>query len=116
VETAAPFAASLEAGAPVEVERVATFVDGIGSGGLLPEMWPLASSVLDGSLVTSLDEIREAIRLLVTRARVVAEGAGGAAVAGALTGAAGGGNVVAVVSGGNIDPHVLAAILEGRAP
>ncbi|HKJ01312.1 MAG TPA: pyridoxal-phosphate dependent enzyme [Longimicrobiales bacterium] len=116
VETAAPFAASLEAGGPVEVERVATFVDGIGSTGLLPEMWPLASSVLDGSLVTSLDEICDAIRLLVARARVVAEGAGGAAVAGALTGAAGGGNVVAVVSGGNIDPHVLAAILEGSTP
>jgi threonine dehydratase len=116
VETAAPFAASLEAGEPVEVERVPTFVDGIGSTGLLPEMWPLASSVLDGSLVTSLDEICAAIRLLATRAHVVAEGAGGAAVAGALTGAGGGGNVVAVVSGGNIDGHVLAAILEGRTP
>jgi threonine dehydratase len=111
VETAAPLAAAFEAGEPVTVPRTPTFVDGIGSTGLLPEMWPLASGLLDGALVVSLDEIEDAIRLLATRARVVAEGAGGAAVAAALTGALGQEHVVAVVSGGNLDPTVLARIL-----
>ena len=116
VETAAPFAASLEAGEPVEVERTASFVDGIGAGGLLPEMWPLASTLLDGSIVVSLDEVCDAIRLLAGRAPVVAEGAGAAAVAAALTGVAGTGRVAVVVSGGNLDAGVLARILRGETP
>ncbi len=116
VETASPLAASLEAGKPVDIDRIPTFVDGIGGKGILPEMWPLASSLLDGALVMSLEEVCEAIALLVTRARIVAEGAGGASVAAALCGSAGGGKVVAVVSGGNLDPEALRAILEGRVP
>ena len=116
VETAAPFAASLESGGPVDVERVPSFVDGIGGKGMLPEMWPLAERLLAGSLVVSVEEICDAIRVLAMRAHVIAEGAGGASVAAALTGAAGEGDVVAVVSGGNIDADVLATILEGGAP
>ena len=116
VETSAPFAASLEAGEPVDVDRTPTFVDGIGGKGVLPEMWPLASSLLAGSIVVSLEEICDAIRALVTRAHVVAEGAGGAALAAALTGAAGDGKVVAVISGGNLDASALAHILRGEVP
>lgn len=115
VETAAPFAASLEAGEPVDVDRVPTFVDGIGGSGLLPEMWPLASTLLAGSLVVSIEETCEALRRLVTETHVVAEGAGAAAVA-AAPHAATGGDVVAVVSGGNIDTDVLRTILEGGVP
>ena len=118
VETAAPLAASLAAGRPVEVAHTPSFVDGIGAGGLLPGMWPLARALLAGSRVVSLEDVRGAIRLLAERAHVVAEGAGGAAVAAALGGLPGAsdGPVVAVVSGGNIDARVLGAILEGRAP
>jgi threonine dehydratase len=46
----------------------------------------------------------------------VAEGAGAAPVAAALSGRAGGGKVVCVVSGGNIDPAKLAIILQGGVP
>ena len=116
VETAAPFAASLEAGEPVEVERIPTFIDGIGGKGVLPEMWPLASSLLDGSLVMSVEEVCDAMRTLVSGAHVIAEGAGACPVAAALSGAAGEGDVVAVVSGGNLDTGVLAAILAGHTP
>ena len=116
VETAAPFRASLAAGRPVAIRRRPSFVDGIGGSSVLEPIWPLASGLLDGSIVVSLDEIRAAIRRLVADVRVVAEGAGAAAVAAALTGEAGRGPVVAVVSGGNIDPEVLAAILsDGEA-
>ena len=116
VETAAPLAASLAAGEPREVEYVASFVDGIGAKSVLSEMWPLVQTLLDGSLVVSLDETAEAIRLLADRNRVIAEGAGAASVAAALAGKAGAGTVVCVVSGGNIDAATLAAILDGRGP
>ena len=118
VETAAPFAASLRAGRPVEVRYRRSFVDGIGSTSMLEEMWPLASTLLAGSLVVSIQEVCEAIRVLGGCAHIVAEGAGGASVAAALRGVPGAedGPVVAVVSGGNIDPHVFQAIMRGRSP
>jgi threonine dehydratase len=116
VETAAPLAASLEAGRPVEVPYTASFVDGIGAKALLEDMWPLASSLLAGSLVASLADTAAAIRLLAERNRVIAEGAGATSVAAALTGGAGSGKVVCVVSGGNIDASKLATILSGEQP
>ena len=116
VETAAPLAASLAAREPRVIEHRPSFVDGIGGRSVLAEMWPLASTLLAGSIVVALAEIAAAVRLLATRARVVAEGAGAAALAAALTGKAGNGRVVCVVSGGNIDAVKLAKILEGGMP
>jgi threonine dehydratase len=116
VETAAPLTAALAAGGPRPVPYTPSFVDGIGSKGLLEEMWPLASTLLDGSCVVSLDETASALRLLVERNRVVAEGAGATPVAAALSGRAGSGEIVCVVSGGNIDPGKLASILRGQQP
>jgi len=111
VATAAPLAPSLEAGRPVQVDYEPSFVDGIGSPEVFPEMFELAQELLDGALVASLDEVTSAVRLLAERARVVAEGAAATAVALALNGAAGNGKVVCVVSGGNIDAAKLAEIL-----
>ena len=116
VETAAPFAASLAAGAPRDITYTPSFVDGIGAPFVLPEMWPLASRLLDGSLVMTLAEVASTIRLLAERNRVIAEGAGATPVAAALAGKAGGGKIVCVVSGGNIDPGKLAKILAGEIP
>ena len=79
-------------------------------------MFALAKALLDGSLTSSLEEIASAIRLLVERNRVVAEGAGAASVAAALAGKAGTGRVVCVVSGGNIDTATLVTILQGKTP
>jgi threonine dehydratase len=116
VETAAPLAPSLAAGEPVEVEHVASFVDGIGAPAVFPEMFELARQLLDGSIASSVDSVAAAVRLLAQRARVVAEGAGAASVAAALGGEAGTGKIVCVVSGGNIDPDKLATILSGGTP
>jgi threonine dehydratase len=116
VDVAAPFRASLDAGRPVAVERIPTFVDGIGGKSVLEEMWPLVTSLLDGSLVVTEEAIVEAIRLLIFRNKVVAEGAGGASVAAALEGMAGTGTIVCVVSGGNLATQALSAIIEGRIP
>jgi threonine dehydratase len=116
VETAAPFSASLAAGEPRDIDYRASFVDGIGAGGVLPEMWPLASRILDGSLVAKLADVAASVRLLAERQRVVAEGAGAVPLAVALSGAAGGGKIVCVISGGNIDAGKLARILQGEMP
>jgi len=116
VDTAAPLSAALAAGRPVPAPYTASFVDGIGSKGVLPEMWPLASRLLDGAISSPLDDVAAAVRLLVERAHVVSEGAGAAPVAAALSGKAGRGKTVCVVSGGNIDARVLARILAGEAP
>ncbi|HKB70005.1 MAG TPA: pyridoxal-phosphate dependent enzyme [Thermoanaerobaculia bacterium] len=115
-ETAAPLAPSLAAEMPVAPSYAASFVDGIGSKGLLPEMWPMVRELLAGSIAVPLAAIAAAIRGLVERNRVVAEGAGAASVAAALTGRTGPGKVVCVVSGGNIDPEKLATILTGGIP
>jgi threonine dehydratase len=64
--------------------------------------------------VVSVKEVADAVKLLVERARVVAEGAGAAAVGAALQGRAGDGPIVCVVSGGNIDTTKLTEILAGR--
>ena len=115
VETAAPLAPSLAAGSPQAVTYQASFVDGIGSGSILAEMWPQVSRLLDGSVVVSLRQVADALKLLVERNRVLAEGAGATAVAAARTGRATG-KVVAVVSGGNIDAAKVATILAGAIP
>jgi threonine dehydratase len=112
-ETAQPAAAALRAGGPVTVPYTPSFVDGIGSTTLLSEMWPLVRQVVDQSVSVSLSEIAEAIRLLAFRHRVIAEGAGAAALAAAMAGRAGKGDIVCIVSGGNIDVAKLAVILKG---
>jgi threonine dehydratase len=116
VETAAPFAASLRAGRPVDVTYTPSFVDGIGAKGMLAEMWPLASTLLAGSLVVSLAEVAAAVKLLAERHRVIAEGAGAVSLAAALRGVPGARKIACVVSGGNIDPGKLARILHGEVP
>lgn len=118
VETSAALAAALAAGEPVPIEYRASFVDGIGSARVLDEMWPIVSRLLDGSLVVSLAEVADAIRVLAERNRVIAEGAGAAAVAAALRKEVGSGRpsgrIVCVVSGGNIDLVRLAAIFRNE--
>lgn len=103
-ETAAPYALSRREGGPRPFpEWQASFVDGAGGQSLIPRMWERMLPLVDGALVVSLDQTRQAMRLLAEKARVIAEGAGALAPAAALTGEAGEGPIVCVVSGGNID-------------
>jgi threonine dehydratase len=113
-ETAAPVAAAFAAGEIQRVEYKPSFVDAAGSNSVLPEMWPLVQKTLAGSIVVTLAETKAAIRHLVERNRVVAEGAGALPVAAALSGKAGTGKIVCVVSGGNVDTAVLVKILQGE--
>jgi threonine dehydratase len=79
-------------------------------------MWPLASTLLAGARVVSLEAVAAAVRLLAERHRVIAEGAGAASVAAALAGVPEARKIVCVISGGNIDAGKLCAILDGRMP
>jgi threonine dehydratase len=116
VETAAPLRASLDAGEPRAIERIPSWVDGIGGASVLPAMWPLVRQVVQGALVVTLADIADAVRLLARHAHVVAEGAGAAALAASRRGPVQSGRMVCVVSGGNIEAATLATILSGSLP
>ena len=115
-ETAAPLAASYSKGSAQEINRTPSFVDGIGGKSVVPEMWKLVRPLLESSIVVSLKETASALRLILERNRVLAEGAGAASVAAALTGKAGLERVACIVSGGNIDPEKLVTIVHGGIP
>jgi threonine dehydratase len=103
-ETAAPAALSFAAGSPRACKDwQPSFVDGAGGQSVFPRMWERMRPVVDGYLVVSLDQTKQAMRVLAEKARVIAEGAGALSVAAAMTGKAGPGPIVAIVSGGNVD-------------
>jgi len=103
-ETAAPAALSFEKGSPQAFTNwKASFVDGAGGQSMFPRMWERMKPVVDGYLVVTLGETKNALRLMAEKARVISEGAGALPLAAALNGSAGKGPIVAIVSGGNID-------------
>jgi threonine dehydratase len=111
-ETAAPYALSLARGEPSKFpDWEASFVDGAGGQSVTQRMWDRMQPVVDGSVIVSLDQVREAMRLMADKARVIAEGAGALALAAALSGEAGEGPIVCVVSGGNIDLKKFASLV-----
>ena len=111
-ETAAPLAHSLAAGSPQTFPGwKASWVDGCGGKSVFPRMWDIAHHLLAGSVVCTLEEIRQAMRIVAERNHVISEGAGACAVAAGLSGKCGSGKVVCVVSGGNIDLAVFAGLV-----
>jgi len=116
-ETGAPVTAAIRNGRePVKIQYTPSFIDGAGSGALLPKMWEHARDLVTDAFAIPLADAATGVRTLLERARVVGEGAAGLPVAAALAGLGGTGRVVCIVSGGNIDSSRLAAILEGRVP
>ncbi|QNE18551.1 threonine ammonia-lyase [Kribbella qitaiheensis] len=109
---AAAYPASLAAGVPVQLEKMATMADGIAVG--LPGTVPFAAiqQYVSEVLTVAEDSLSKALLLVLERAKLVVEPAGAAAVAALLD------NpkrfkppVVAVLSGGNIDPVLLMRVL-----
>lgn len=113
--SAQPLAAAIAARHPVDVPASPGFVSGVGYGSVLPEMWPIVSSLVHEVVTVTLDEVEAAIRALVSANHIVAEGAGAVSVAAALYGAHHHQRVCAVVSGGNLDAAVLARIVSSGA-
>ena len=111
-ETAAPYALSLrEGGARRFPDWQASFVDGAGGKSVTERMWQRMRPVTDGTVTVTLDETRDAMRLIAEKSRTIAEGAGALALAAALTGKAGDGPIVCIVSGGNIDLSKFAELV-----
>jgi threonine dehydratase len=103
-ETAAPAALSFEKGSPQAFKNwKASFVDGAGGQSVFPRMWERMKPVVDGYLVVTLEDTKNAMRLMAEKARIISEGAGALPLAAALSGKAGKGPIVGIVSGGNID-------------
>jgi len=115
VDTAAPLSASLLAGSPQRVPYQPSFVDGIGSKTVFASMFERARGLVDGAIVSSLAEVGAALKLIAERNHVIAEGAGGASVAAALSGRAGAGKIACIVSGGNIDLDRFGAVVAGKS-
>jgi threonine dehydratase len=114
-ETAAPLKRSLDAGKASRFEEwTASFVDGAGGKSVLDSMWPLLREYVHESIVVSLDDAANAMRLVAERSRVIAEGAAACAVAAAVSPAMaqrGHKNIVAIVSGGNVDLKKFAQLV-----
>ena len=111
-ETAAPYALSLREGGPRKFpDWQASFVDGAGGKSVTERMWQRMRPVTDGTIKVTLDQTREAMRLIAEKSRTIAEGAGALSVAAALTGQAGEGPIVCIVSGGNIDLKTFAELV-----
>src|ERR1039457_6762213 len=103
-ETAAPAALSFAMGSPqLFKDWTHSFVDGAGGQSMFQRIWERMKPVVDGYIVISLEETKNAMRLMAEKARIISEGAGALPLAAALTGKAGHGPIVAIVSGGNID-------------
>ena len=112
-ETGAPASYSFAHGAPQKFPNwQRSFVDGAGGQSLFPRMYDRMKPVIDGCLVVTLDQTRQAMRLMAEKARVISEGAGALALAAALTGKASQGPVVCIVSGGNVDLSTFCEIIQ----
>jgi threonine dehydratase len=115
--TGAPVTAAMaNGGEPTHVEFTPSFVDGAGSGALLQKVWTHARELITGAYALSLEDTAAAVRLLLERGRVVAEGAAALTVAAALNERIEGDRIVCIISGGNIDGGRLSEILAGRVP
>ena len=103
-ETAAPYELSLREGSPQKFEDwQASFVDGAGGKSVTARMWQRMRPVTDGTITVTLDQTRDAMRIIAEKSRTIAEGAGALALAAALSRKDLVGPIVCVVSGGNID-------------
>ena len=108
--------ASVAAGEPLRLARGPSLADGLASpttSGLVVE---IVRRWVDDLVAVSEDEIREAMRGLLQRGKLLVEGAGAVGVAALLAGRIGrlgGQPVVAVLSGGNLDVGRLQEVLRG---
>jgi threonine dehydratase len=106
-------APAIAAGKPVPVRRPATIADGMTPPfvGALP--LAIAREAVDDIVSVTETEILEAMRMLMTRAKLYVEGSGAAATAALLSGkvpVTPGCRAVAIVSGGNVDLERVASI------
>ncbi|MFD1513088.1 threonine ammonia-lyase [Halomarina rubra] len=113
-EGASTVADALNKGHPVAVDAVDTIADGIAVREVGSHTFEVIEERVDEVVTVSDREIAMAITNLLERSKLLAEGAGAAALAATLEGkfeTTEGEVVVPLVCGGNIDPNVLTTVL-----
>jgi threonine dehydratase len=104
--------AAFEAGGPVWIEWQETVVEGASTPVITDEMYPMLRSLVDEVVVVSEDQVKNSMRRLALRNKLVTEGAGAAALAAALLiPSEQRGTSVCVVSGGSVDEGLLREVL-----
>jgi threonine dehydratase len=107
---------SLLRGAPVTLERVGTFADGVAVRRIGDETFRVASEVVDEMILVSTDEICAAIKDIFEDSRVIVEPAGALGVAGLKRyverQTRGAGPLIAINSGANVNFDRLRHIAE----
>lgn len=102
---------SFSAGAIVE-RAASTIADGIAVRRPSERTFAIIQRHVDGIVTVSEEAIARAMVLLLERHKLLAEGAGAAAIAATLDAAVPGRRVGVVVSGGNVDPNLLGKALQ----
>lgn len=113
-EGAAAMTRSLESGVPERIEDVQTVADGLAAPFAGEHTLRHVQEFVDEVVLVSDEAIREALRLILERCKLLAEPAAAASFAALLHGnvqATPGSQVVCVLSGGNVDRSILRSIL-----
>jgi len=98
--------ASRRTGSCTDLDEVDTIADGLATRKTDPEMFEVINELVDDLVTVSDEEMLQAIRFLLERAKLLAEPAGAATVAALIAGKAAlppGTVTAAVISGGNFD-------------
>jgi threonine dehydratase len=112
-EGAAAMVRSFRSGSAVVVERPETIADGIRVGTVGERTFEIVRRLVDDCVTVSDAEIVDAALQAIEKSKVVAEPAGVVGIAALLAGRLSGAQrVCAVVSGGNVDPNLLARMIE----
>jgi threonine dehydratase len=108
--------AALDAGGPIVIPNATTLADGIAVKRAGEKTLPLFRKYVDEIVGVDDEEVANAILALIEREKTVAEGAGAAPAAALLQhkikGLVPSTKVVCAISGGNIDPNLIARIIE----
>lgn len=100
---------SLRAGQPVAVDPSKTIADGLRTAYPGAVTFPIVVRLVEDIVLVTEDEIKETVRFLLTRMKILAEPSGAAAAAAVLHGKVprGIGKVGVTISGGNVDFDTL---------
>jgi threonine dehydratase len=103
---------SRRAGHPVAIDAPATIADGLRTTKPGFYTFPVIQELVEDILLVSEEEIKEAVRFILSRMKVVVEPSGAVAAAAALAGTLPSGlrRVGFLLSGGNVDLETLAAL------
>ena len=111
-ELANDWALSMKAGHPVTVDPSRTIADGLRTPKPGAVTFPIVHRLVEGILLVTEDEIRDMVKYLLGRVKILAEPSGAVAAAAVVAGRlpAGVRKVGVTISGGNVDWDVLRAL------